>query len=60
MVRNRFLFVLDDFEWNLEPRQGKYILKPEVKQVLNALVWAIQEAESESRIIITCRYEISE
>ena len=52
-----FLFVFDDFEWNLEPRQGRYILKPEVAEVLNALVWAIQEAESESRIIITCRYE---
>jgi CHAT domain-containing protein len=52
-----FLFVLDDFEWNLEPRQGRYILKPEVKQVLNALIWAIQDAESESRIIITCRYK---
>ncbi len=52
-----FLFVLDDFEWNLEPRQGKYILKPEVAEILSAVVWAIQEAESESRILITCRYE---
>ncbi|MGQ4648665.1 CHAT domain-containing protein [Lyngbya aestuarii] len=52
-----FLFVLDDFEWNLEPRQGRYILKTEVAEILEALVWAVQEANSRNRIIITCRYD---
>lgn len=41
-----FLLVLDYFEWNLEHRQGRYVLKPEVTEVLNALIWAIQESGS--------------
>ncbi len=52
-----FLLVFDDFEWNLEPRQGRYVLKPEVVKVLSALVWAIQETYTNHRIIITCRYD---
>ena len=51
-----FLLVFDDFEWNLEPRQGDYILKSHVAQLLEALVWAIQETDAPHRIIITCRY----
>ncbi|WP_287524756.1 ATP-binding protein [Okeania sp. SIO2C2] len=38
-----FLFLFDDFEWNLELRERGYVLKPEAAEVLNALVWAIQE-----------------
>ncbi len=52
-----FLLILDDFEWNLEPRDGGYILKPEVAQLLTALVEAIQQTEN--RIIITCRYDFN-
>jgi len=52
-----FLFVLDDFEWNLEPRQGRYVPKTEVADILEALVWAVQEVNSRHRIIITCRYD---
>ncbi len=52
-----FLFILDDFEWNLEPREGRYILKSEVATILEALVEAIQETGTEHRIIITCRYK---
>ncbi|MGK7952882.1 MAG: GUN4 domain-containing protein [Xenococcaceae cyanobacterium] len=52
-----FLFILDDFEWNLEPREGKYILKPEVAPILAALVEAIQETGTDNKIIITCRYD---
>ncbi|MGB3508425.1 MAG: hypothetical protein WBA93_04150, partial [Microcoleaceae cyanobacterium] len=52
-----FLFIFDDFEWNLEPREGGYVLKPEAAEVLNALVWAIQEVGAREKIIITCRYE---
>ena len=51
------LLVLDDFEWNLAPREGRYVLKPEVAAILSALVWAIQETECNHRLIITCRYE---
>ncbi len=56
---NPFLLILDDFEWNLEPRQGRFILKPEVATVLSALVWAIQETGTGHRILITCRYEFN-
>ncbi|BAY73289.1 GUN4 domain-containing protein (plasmid) [Trichormus variabilis NIES-23] len=52
-----FLLILDDFEWNLEPREGQYILKAEVAPVLEALVQAIQETGTNNRIIITCRYD---
>jgi CHAT domain-containing protein len=54
-----FLFVLDDFEWNLEPRKGRYgyVLKTVVAEALEALVWAIQKADFRHRIIITCRYD---
>ncbi|NES78677.1 MULTISPECIES: CHAT domain-containing protein [Okeania] len=52
-----FLFLFDDFEWNLEPREGGYVLKPEAAEVLNALVFAIREVGAREKIIITCRYE---
>ncbi|NBD31730.1 MAG: CHAT domain-containing protein [Cyanobacteria bacterium] len=53
----QFLLVFDDFEWNLEPRQGDYILQSHVAQLLEALVWAVQETDAPHRIIITCRYQ---
>ena len=52
-----FLFLFDDFEWNLEPRQGEYVLKPKAAEVLNALIWAIQEVGAREKIIITSRYK---
>ena len=52
-----FLLVFDDFEWNLEHRQGRYILNTQVAEILQALVWAIQETYTDYRIIITCRYD---
>ncbi|MHC0068759.1 GUN4 domain-containing protein, partial [Nostoc sp. UIC 10890] len=54
------VLVFDDFEWNLEPRDGRYLLKPSVASVLNALVWAIKDQNNISYhriIIITCRYD---
>lgn len=56
---NQLVLVFDDFEWNLEPRDGRYILKSNVAEVLSALVWAIKNQENISyhRIIITCRYD---
>jgi CHAT domain-containing protein len=56
--QNPLLLILDDFEWNLEPCGGHYLLKPDVAEVLEALVWAVQESNSPHRILITCRYEI--
>ncbi|MBD2563135.1 MULTISPECIES: CHAT domain-containing protein [Nostoc] len=52
-----FLLVFDDFEWNLEHRQGRYILKTQVAEILKSLVWAIKENNADDRIIITCRYD---
>ncbi len=52
-----FLFILDDFEWNLEASSGRYILKPKVAPILAALVKAIKTTGTNNKIIITCRYE---
>ncbi len=52
-----FLLVFDDFEWNLEHRQGRYILKTKVAEILKSLVWAIKENNADHHIIITCRYD---
>ncbi|BCL35694.1 tetratricopeptide repeat protein [Nostoc sp. MS1] len=54
-----FLLVLDDFEWNLEPRNDSYVLQPEAVEVLKALVWTIRENYTSHRIIITCRYDFA-
>ncbi|MDT3676561.1 CHAT domain-containing protein [Microcystis wesenbergii] len=52
------LLILDDFEWNLEcpSASDDYILKAKVAQLLQALVWAIQETNYYHRLIITSRY----
>jgi hypothetical protein len=51
------LFVFDDFEdGNLEERDGGYVLAPEMAQILPALLRAIDETNSPSRVIITSRY----
>ena len=54
-----FLLVLDDFEGNLDSRNGGYILESEVVKVLEALVWAIEESYAPHRIIITSRYDFA-
>jgi hypothetical protein len=51
------LLIFDDFEWNLDYREKKYILKRKVAKILTALAWAIRETNYYHRIIITCRYE---
>jgi hypothetical protein len=57
MGEKPFLLILDDFERNLEPRAGGYILKDTAAPILAALVEAIQETGTDNRIIITCRYD---
>ncbi|MEQ9354481.1 tetratricopeptide repeat protein [Coleofasciculus chthonoplastes] len=52
-----FLLVLDDFEVNLESCNGGYVLQPEAAEVLESLVWAIQDNYAPHRLIITCRYD---
>ena len=53
-----FLLIFDDFEWNLDYREGNgsYILNPNVANILADIAWAIQETNYYHRIIITCRY----
>jgi hypothetical protein len=51
------LFVFDDFETrNLEERAGGHVLANDMAQILPALLTAILETNSPSRVIITSRY----
>jgi hypothetical protein len=52
------LFVFDDFEQgNLEERDGGHVLSSEMAQILPALLKAIRETNSASRVMITSRYQ---
>jgi tetratricopeptide (TPR) repeat protein len=51
------IFVLDDFEQNLERSSNEYVVKPEPLEVLELLLTAIRESVAESRVIVTCRYQ---
>jgi tetratricopeptide (TPR) repeat protein/CHAT domain-containing protein len=51
------LFVLDDFEQNLEGSGGGYIAKSVPLEILKSLLTAIRETGSESRVIVTSRYK---
>ncbi|MEU8015988.1 CHAT domain-containing protein [Micromonospora parva] len=51
------LFVFDDFEdGNLDERGGGHILSAAMAEILPALLTAIRETDSPSRVIITSRY----
>jgi len=51
------LFVFDDFEdGNLGDRDGSHVLAPHMAGILPALLTAIRETGSRSRVIITSRY----
>ncbi|MEG3633787.1 CHAT domain-containing protein [Micromonospora palythoicola] len=51
------LFVFDEFEdGNLDERDGGYVLSPEMADILPALLAAIRDTGSPSRVIITSRY----
>lgn len=55
------LFVFDDFEdGNLDPRDGTHILSTEMAEILPALLHAIRDTSSPSRVIITSRYRLPE
>jgi tetratricopeptide (TPR) repeat protein len=54
-----FMFVLDDFEANLEARSdGAQVLKAEVVEVLNDLLQAVSRSKVAHRILITSRYDV--
>ena len=51
------LFVFDDFEeGNLDERDGGYVLSAAMAEILPALLTAIRDTGSPSRVIITSRY----
>jgi len=51
------LFVFDDFEdGNLDDRDGTHVLRTEMADILPALLAAIRDTGSPSRVIITSRY----
>lgn len=51
------LFVFDDFEQgNLDERDGGHVLSGEMAQILPALLTAIRDSNSPSRVLITSRY----
>lgn len=55
--RTPCLFVFDDFEeGNLESSDGVHVLTPEMAEILPALLQAIRDTGSPSRVIITSRY----
>jgi len=53
----RFIFVLDDFEANLELRDDGAVLKPDAVSVLVSLLKAITQSRLPHRVIITSRYD---
>jgi GTPase SAR1 family protein len=54
-----FIFVLDDFEANLEARSdGAQVLRAEVVEVLNAFLQAVTRSKVAHRILITSRYDV--
>jgi CHAT domain-containing protein/tetratricopeptide (TPR) repeat protein len=57
LAARRVLFVFDDFEQNLEPDyDGVRWKDAKTQAVLDALVAAIHESGSDSRVIVTSRY----
>ncbi|MCT7956416.1 CHAT domain-containing protein [Laspinema palackyanum] len=56
--KQQLIFVLDDFEANLEPTaHGKPVLKKDAVKVLRDLLEAIAQSRGPHRVIITCRYD---
>ena len=51
------LFILDDFEQNLEASGSGHISKSVPLEILKSLLTAIRETNSESRVIVTSRYK---
>ncbi|MFM7384519.1 MAG: tetratricopeptide repeat protein, partial [Microcystaceae cyanobacterium] len=55
--REQLIFVLDDFEANLEPRGESHVLSTEAAPIFEALLEAIAQSSLAHRFLITCRYQ---
>ncbi|MFM7575599.1 MAG: hypothetical protein ACKO5Q_01460, partial [Microcystaceae cyanobacterium] len=55
--KEQLIFVLDDFEANLEPRGEGWVLKTEAAPIFEALLEAIAQSSLAHRFLITCRYQ---
>ncbi len=55
--KQRLVFVLDDFEANLEERDGEWVMKPEVVPVVRGLLEGIELSGLPHRVILTSRYD---
>jgi tetratricopeptide (TPR) repeat protein len=56
----RYLFILDDFEANLEERgDGAWVLNTSVVETLTALLTAIDRSQLPHRVMITSRYDVN-
>ena len=57
--KQRFLFILDDFEANLDVLSGdRAVLKADVIEVMSDLLEALDRCETPHRLIITSRYDV--
>ena len=52
------LLVLDDFEQNLPLSDGTPLITPAAQDVMEALVWAVEESGA-ARLLVTSRYELT-
>ena len=52
------LLVLDDFEQNTPLHDGQPLIEPAAQEVLEALVWAVEETGA-ARCLITSRYRLT-
>jgi CHAT domain-containing protein len=54
----RFIFVLDDFEANLEPRGEEQVIKTDSVNIINGLLEALYQCKTPHQILITSRYDV--
>jgi tetratricopeptide (TPR) repeat protein len=55
--KEQLIFVLDDFEANLQARGESWILSTEAAPIFEALLEAIAQSPLAHRFLITCRYQ---
>jgi tetratricopeptide (TPR) repeat protein len=55
--RKKLFIVLDDFEQNTPLDQDQPLIRPEAQDVLEALVWGIEQTDA-ARCLITSRYRL--
>jgi tetratricopeptide (TPR) repeat protein len=55
--KDQLIFVLDDFEANLQARGESWVLSTEAAPIFEALLEAIAQSPLAHRFLITCRYQ---